>query len=216
MPPAMRMISRRPGIQHHERRVAGNAERLAPFLRAGLIAIEVHRHEQLALGDEVGPREDRGLELLAGRAPARAPIQQHGLVRGLRRGERRPDVTAEPVDARRVGMAVHGRGGCHCRLRYRRSPGTGGYQCCRGNQQCQSEATQCSHAAKDSRSPRTVPMTSRACGNSGRARVSGGAWPRAWAGPTSGPRASYVSGNDRASPCARRGSSTSRSPLDRA
>jgi DNA polymerase III sliding clamp (beta) subunit (PCNA family) len=42
-------------VEHDQRRVALDAELLAPLLRAVVIAVQVHRQEQMALGDEVRP-----------------------------------------------------------------------------------------------------------------------------------------------------------------
>ena len=68
-------------------RVAAHLEPCAKLLRAGLVAIEVDRHEAAALVDEVGAVEDRGLDLVARRAPGSTPVQKHRLAELARFGE---------------------------------------------------------------------------------------------------------------------------------
>ena len=71
------------GLEHHDGGITRNAKLIAQLLRVGQIAIEIHRDEQFRLLDEVRTIEHRRLELLARRAPLRAPVQQHGFVRRL-------------------------------------------------------------------------------------------------------------------------------------
>ena len=92
------------GAHQHHRRVAAHLEAAAELLRAGPIAVDLHRHQRLAAFDEVMPVEQRGLQLIARRAPLRTPVQQDRLVLGTREHERALDVGI--VGRRLPGHAV--------------------------------------------------------------------------------------------------------------
>ena len=89
-------------IEREHRRIAGDAEMLSPALRALFISIEIQRHEELRLLDERRVRKHGGFELVAGRAPDRAPVEQHRFVLRLGRRERFFHAAVVPVDAGRL------------------------------------------------------------------------------------------------------------------
>ena len=97
--------------EQDHRRVAADVEACALPLRARAVAVDVDRDEVPRPLDEVLPIEDRRLDLVARRAPRRAPVQEHRLVRGLGRGERAVDVACMPGDA---GVGVPTAAGAAC------------------------------------------------------------------------------------------------------
>ncbi|MNM91662.1 hypothetical protein D3C81_1039670 [compost metagenome] len=104
-------------VEHDQCGIAAHAEAFAPRLRAFLVAVQVHRHEFAGQCDEGRILEQPGLELVARRAPHRAPVQQHrlatlgGFVEGI------IHIALAPGDG-------GGRGG-GCRLRRRHRSGSG-------------------------------------------------------------------------------------------
>ena len=72
------------------------AEALTEFLGVVRIAVEVHRDEQPRALDEFARPEDRRLDLVTGRAPGRAPVQEYGLVVGAGELEGLLDAAIEP------------------------------------------------------------------------------------------------------------------------
>ncbi len=66
-------------VQHDQGRIAAYAEALTPGLRSFLVAIQIDGHEFAGQRDEGRVLEQARLELVARRAPDRAPVQQHRL-----------------------------------------------------------------------------------------------------------------------------------------
>ena len=60
--------------------VASHLEAGAKRLRTRAVAIDIHRHKCAGALDEIRPIEKCGLELIARRAPLRAPVQQNRLL----------------------------------------------------------------------------------------------------------------------------------------
>jgi len=102
-------------VEQDQGRVAAHLEAGAELLRAGRVAVDAHGHEGLALLDEVRAVEQRGLELVAGRAPLGAPVQQHRLLLGLGLHEVAVDVGIGrgglPADAGPAAGVDEGRAG---------------------------------------------------------------------------------------------------------
>ena len=73
-------------------RITAHLEARAQALGAGVVAVDVDRDEGARLLDEVGAVEQRGLELVARRAPLGAPVQQHRLLLAASLGEGALDV----------------------------------------------------------------------------------------------------------------------------
>ena len=80
------------GVEQHHRRVAADLEARAELLRARAVAVDVDGDEGARALDEVLAVEQRRLELVARRAPVRAPVQQHRLALGAGLRERGVDV----------------------------------------------------------------------------------------------------------------------------
>jgi hypothetical protein len=80
------------GREQDHRRIAADLETVAESLRAGAIAVDVHRHEKAGALDEILTVEDRRLDLIAGRTPHGSPVEEHRLVLRLRRREGRVDI----------------------------------------------------------------------------------------------------------------------------
>jgi hypothetical protein len=81
--PGRRVISCRRGEQHH-RRVAADLEARPSFCAPGRSPSTCTATKFFDSVGEVLPVEQRGLELVARRAPAGAPVQQHRLLLGAR------------------------------------------------------------------------------------------------------------------------------------
>ena len=62
------------------------------LLRARAVAVDVDRHEAARALDEILPVEERRLDLVARRAPLRAPVDEDRLVGAARMGERGIDL----------------------------------------------------------------------------------------------------------------------------
>jgi hypothetical protein len=105
------------GIEQHHRRIAADVKAGADLLRARAVAVDVDRHEAARALDEVLPVEERRLDLVARRAPLRAPVDEDGLVGAARVGERGVDLGVArgllPGDAVDVIGGGRGRGRCH-------------------------------------------------------------------------------------------------------
>ena len=72
------------GLEQDHGRVTAHLELRAEFLCAGCVTVQVNGDEGLAALGEIGPVEDRRLDLVARRAPDGAPVEKHRLV-GLAR-----------------------------------------------------------------------------------------------------------------------------------
>src|SRR5690606_30700046 len=95
--------------ERENRRIAENAERVAPPLGARVVAVEIDGHEELELSAYVFSAEDVRFEIRAVRAPLRAPIEENRLLGRASRREGRVDIGVEPVYAGRCakpGTAV--------------------------------------------------------------------------------------------------------------
>ncbi len=98
-------------LEQDHRRIAAHLEARALALRARLVTVDVYRHEKARALDKILAIEDRGLDLIARRAPRGAPVEEHGLALLLGGREGGIDVALVPRDAV-IGM---GRGGLHWR-----------------------------------------------------------------------------------------------------
>ena len=86
-------FARQPGdfgafaVEQHHRWVAADLEPLAEFLCSRAVTVHVHCDKRPRRGSKVLAIEERGLELVARRAPRGAPVHEHGLLGGARLGE---------------------------------------------------------------------------------------------------------------------------------
>ena len=123
-------------------RIAADLEARSLLLRARAVAVDVNGNEETRPVDEILAIEDRGLDLVAGRTPDRAPIQKHRLVLRARRGKGRVDVAFPPGDASVSVGRSHRRGSrrqrrrCYVRRTGRRgAPRVGGFRAGRKGEQ---------------------------------------------------------------------------------
>jgi uncharacterized protein YacL len=92
-----------------------NLNAVATAMRTGQVTVDVDRDETLRALDEIGAVEQRGLQLVTGRAPGSAPVQQQRFFLSPGLGKSALDVdigrSAEPRHRRPAG----GRSGAVCR-----------------------------------------------------------------------------------------------------
>ena len=90
--------------EQDHRRIAADLEARTDLLRARAVAVDVDRNEGARALDEVPAVEERRLDLVARRAPLRAPVHEDRLVLVARTGERGVDLavvgSVAPGDAR--------------------------------------------------------------------------------------------------------------------
>jgi hypothetical protein len=84
------------GVEQDQGGVGAHLEALGQALGAGQITVQIDRDHGPGLGDEVLALEEGGLELVAGRAPGGAPVEQHGLALLTRLGQGALDHQRQP------------------------------------------------------------------------------------------------------------------------
>jgi hypothetical protein len=93
------------GFQHHHRGISQHAECIGDALCTRRIPIKVYRHELAQRLLEITAREYMRLQVVAGRTPLGAPVEEDQLVLLRGGGEGGIDVALEPVDALDMGDA---------------------------------------------------------------------------------------------------------------